>query len=167
MNAKTKKDTVYFPSKLTDVTAVRVADVVIHLERGIDAKEFKRFAINHPQLFKSVDAKLVAKPVVVHVNDTNIDIEGYELVSYRKAKSDLIKKRRAKLGLKQTLRNAREKRNVTIVGAHSAGKSNVLQQTMALEVRSKVATFNIESKDVSLQIIEKNGGVVVWPIDKE
>lgn len=167
MNTKTKKDSAYFSLKTTGVTAVRVADSVIHLERGVDAKEFEKFAIENPQLFGRTGIRLVAKPIVVHVEDTDMDIKGYELIPYGKNKSDLIKKRRFKLAIKQALRNAREKRNITIAGTHSAGKSNVLQQIMPLEVRSKVSTFNIESKDVSLQIIEKNGGVVVWPIDKE
>lgn len=39
MNAKPQKDTVYFPLKMTGVTAFRVADAEIHLERGVDAKE--------------------------------------------------------------------------------------------------------------------------------
>lgn len=167
MNAKTQKDTVHFIGKMTGVTAFRVADAEIHLERGVDAKEFKRFAIKHPQLFESVEAKLIAKPIVVHVVDTDIDIEGYELVPYRKAKSDLIKKRRAKLALKQALRNARGNRSeLAIYGPQLRGKSNVVERIVK-KIAQQQGICRIELEDIKFQSIKRNGNIVVWPIDKE
>lgn len=168
MNTKTKKDTIHFLGKKSLASSVRVADTVIHLERGVNAKEFKRFAIKNPQLFANVEVRMIAKPIVVHVEDTNVDIEGYELIPYKRANLDLLKKRRAKLAVKLALRNTRENRSgITILGPQLQGKSNVIGQILQklAERRAGLSTLNIESKDVKLQSIERNDGIVIWPID--
>lgn len=167
MNSRIKNTSGRLKRKTTSVT-VKIAGTEIKLDPRINATEFRKFALMNPQLFERITRKMVAVPVVVHVEDVGINIDGYKLVPDKKVGFDSRQNRRVKLAVKQALRHAREKHALLPIFGPLPDKTEGVLERVVKRVnqrQQRISTCRIDSKDIKLQSIDTKVGIVIWPID--
>lgn len=166
MNSRIKNISGRLQRKTTLVT-VEIAGTKIKLDPRINATEFKKFAFTNPQLFERITRKMVAVPVVVHVEDVGINIDGYKLVPDKKVDFDSRQNRRVKLAVKQALRYVRERHALLPLSPLPDKTEGVLDRVVKRvnQRQQRISTCRIDSKDIKLQSIDTKVGIVIWPID--